>query len=254
MTINWNDYAFLFDWELSAINSHQRGDYQAWLKLSQRVGGKVLELGCGSGRITSKLAENNVDISGLDSSQVLIDMLKKQHLELSQQNIFLGDMTSFKFPTAYDFIFYSYSTFQYLLSLEEQISALKHIKQYLKPNGYIAFDICPYTCDLPLEQPKVLLYKRYNKDLKKNISMYTSHQVDRINQITNWHDSYVLEDDKGNREVLHHHLSLKGIKRDFLELLLKYSGFEMVKAYGDFALNEVTPDSDNIIYLARRVI
>ena len=55
MSLNWEEYAFLFDWELNAISSHQAQDYKAWLKLSQLYGGKVLELGCGSGRIASKL-------------------------------------------------------------------------------------------------------------------------------------------------------------------------------------------------------
>ncbi|MBI9030964.1 class I SAM-dependent methyltransferase [bacterium] len=253
MNLNWNEYAHLFDWELQAINSHQTGDYKAWLELAKQIGGEVLELGCGSGRITAKLAQHDIDISGLDSSPVLIKMMKSKYPQLSQDKIFLGDMMTYKFPKSYDLIFYSYSTFQYLLTLEDQIQALQHIRKYLNPQGYIAFDICPYTCDLPAEQVKVLLYKKFNQALKKEVSMFTSHQVDRINQITTWHDTYVLEDNQGNRDVLHHKLSLKGIRGDFLALLLQYCGFELINSYGDFDLNEVSHSSDNIIYLAKKV-
>ena len=251
MNLNWNEYAFLFDWELYTINSHQTGDYKAWLKLSQERGGKVLELGCGSGRITSQLSENGIDISGLDNSPTLIKMMKKKHPNFPKDKILLGNMLDYEFPTTYDFVFYSYSTFQYLLTLQDQISALKHIRQFLNPTGYIAFDICPYTCDLPIEQAKTLLYKRYNKELGKDVSMYTSHQVDRICQITTWSDSYVMENKNGEREILHHTLSLKGIRGDYLELLLGHCGFRLVSAYGDFDLNEITSTSDNIIYLAQ---
>ncbi len=253
MKLNWNEYAFLFDWELYAINSHQTNDYKAWLKLSQKLGGKVLELGCGSGRITSQLFDSGIDISGLDSSSVLIKMMQEKHPHFPKDKIFLGDMLNYDFPDKYNFIFYSYSTFQYLLTLQDQIKALKHISNYLNPKGYIAFDVCPYTCDLPIEQAKTLLYKRHNKDLGKEISMYTSHQVDRISQITTWNDSYVMENREGEREVLHHTLSLKGIRSDYLELLLEYCGFKLISAYGDFALNELTSTSDNIIYLAQRI-
>lgn len=253
MNLNWNEYAFLFDWELYAINSHQTEDYKAWQQLSQQIGGKILELGCGSGRITSQLSATGLDISALDNSPLLIKMFKEKDLTFPQDKLFLGDMLNYKFPTTYDFAFYSYSTFQYLLSLEEQITALKHIGKYLNPKGYIAFDLCPYTCDLPLEQAKTLLYKRYNKDLKKEIAMYTSHQVDKISQITTWNDSYVMHDSQGNREVLHHTLSLKGVRGDFLELLLQHCGFALIASFGDFDLNEVTADSDNIIYLAQKV-
>jgi SAM-dependent methyltransferase len=253
MSLNWNEYAFLFDWELYAINSHQTGDYKAWLELSKKFGGKVLELGCGSGRITSELFKNGIDISGLDMSPTLIKMMKDKHPSFPKEKILLGDMLEYNFPESYDFVFYSYSTFQYLLSLEDQMKALKHIRNHLNPLGYIAFDICPYTCDLPLKQSKTMLYKRHNRELGKDISMFTSHQVERISQITTWNDSYVLEDKKGNREVLHHTLSLKGVRADFLELLLIHCGYELVAAYGDFALNEVSPASDNIIYVARRI-
>lgn len=253
MNLNWNEYAFLFDWELYAINSHQTDDYKAWLELSKQIGGKVLELGCGSGRITSVLADNKIDISGLDNSPTLIKIMHSKYPNFPKEKIFLGDMTNYKLPSTYDFIFYSYSTFQYLLTLNEQIIALKHIRKHLNPNGYIAFDICPYTCDLPIQQTKVLLYKKFNKELNKNISMYTSHQVDRINQITTWQDSYVIEDNAGKREVLHHNLSLKGIRGDFFDLLLKHCGFELTNSYGDFALNEVTHTADNIIYLAKKI-
>lgn len=251
MNLNWDDYAFLFDWELYAINSHQTNDYKAWLNLSKRIGGKVLELGCGSGRITSKLAENKIDISALDKSQVLINLMKSKHPSFPKEKIFLGDMINYDFPSKYNFAFYSYSTFQYLLNLDDQIKALNHIRKYLTQDAYIAFDICPYTCDLPQEQAKVLLYKKYNKELKKQISMYTSHQVDIINQITNWHDSYVFEDEQGNRNVLHHNLSLKGIRIDYLDILLQFCGFKICDIYGDFLLNQVRSNSDNLIVLAK---
>ncbi len=252
MNLNWDEYAYLFDWELYAINSHQTGDYKAWQKLSQKIGGKVLELGCGSGRITSQLFEEGIDIWGLDNSPTLIKRMKRKHPNLPHERILLGNMLDYEFPTTYDFAFYSYSTFQYLLTLQDQINALQHIRTYLSPNGYIAFDICPYTCDLPIEQAKTLLYKRHNKEIGKDISMFTSHQVDRISQITTWNDSYVMINKDGEREVLHHTLSLKGIRGDYLELLLKHCGFNLVHAYGDFDLNEITPTSDNIIYLAQK--
>lgn len=253
MSVSWDEYAFLFDWELYAINSHQTQDYKAWESLSKLYGGKVLELGCGSGRIASKLRSVGVDITALDNSKFLINKLKREQPEFPAEKILLGDMLTYEFPEKYDFVFYSYSTWQYLLNLEDQKQALLHINKHLVQGGKIAFDICPYTCDLPLEQPKTLLYKRYNKEIKREVSMYTSHRVNRISQITTWQDSYVLEGAKGERDVLHHTLSLKGNRADFLELLLAHCGFKLISAYGDFDLNEVTPESDNIIYIAEKV-
>ncbi|OQY38038.1 MAG: hypothetical protein B6226_04230, partial [Candidatus Cloacimonetes bacterium 4572_65] len=149
--------------------------------------------------------------------------------------------------------FYSYSTFQYLLTLEEQIQALQHIHKYIVPGGYIAFDICPSTCELPESQPKTLLYNIRNEELDSDILMFTSHNVDKFQQITHWQDTYIIVDDNGNRERFQHNLSLKGVSKDDLTLLLAQCGFKLVSIYGDFDLGEVTSDSDNLIYLAQKL-
>jgi SAM-dependent methyltransferase len=252
MLKDWNEYSFLFDWELHAINSHQLNDYKAWLRIHEKFTGKALEIGCGHGRISKEFAKAGRDISAIDLSKNMINKFRKDSGQVKLENIHCGDMLTYEFPEKYNFAFYSYSTFQYLLSADEQITALKHIHTYLEPGGYVGIDVCPYTCDLPLHQAKTLLYKRHNKEINKQVSMYTSHRVDRIQQITSWEDTYVLED-KGNREVFRHRLSLKGVRLDYIQVLFKLCGFELVEMYGDFDLNEVTPESDNIIYIAKKL-
>ncbi len=253
MIKDWNDYSYLFDWELNAINSHQLGDYKAWLAIAKKLGGKVLELGCGTGRISKEFAKEGYDITAIDLSSKMICEFRKNRKDMLLENIHCGSMLDYEFPDKYNFAFYSYSTFQYLLTLDEQIKALTHISKFIERGGFIGFDICPYTCDLPIHQAKTLLYKRQNKDLGKQISMYTSHRVDRIAQITRWEDTYVLEDSQ-SRDVFRHVLSLKGVRTDFLEVLLKLCGYKLVEMYGDFQLNDVTPDSDNIIYIAQKIV
>lgn len=248
---SWNNYAFLYDWEMDILYSNQKKDINIWKALANRYKGKILEIGTGSGRIAHQLNDLGFDIYALDNSSFLIKEFKRRYRNFPIENIFLGDMTNYEFPIKFDFVFYSYSTFQYLLTLEEQINALLHIRKFLNKNAKIAFDICPHTCDLVEHQQTYSVFKRWNSKIKKDVEFFSSHQVEPFSQITRWFDSYVLTNrDGSDREVVHHKLALKGIRIDTLNLLLDKCGFQLENIYGDFDLGEVTPDSDNLIFVA----
>src|SRR6267143_6614834 len=48
----------------------------ALLSLAQRTGGRVLELGVGSGRLALPLAAKGIDIWGIDASPAMVDRLR----------------------------------------------------------------------------------------------------------------------------------------------------------------------------------
>ena len=44
-------------------------ELQFWLKIAKEINGDVLELGCGTGRIATHLAQNEISITGIDISE-----------------------------------------------------------------------------------------------------------------------------------------------------------------------------------------
>ena len=50
-------------------------DQAFYVDLATRTGGPVLELGCGTGRITLPIAERGIDITGVDSSSSMLQVL-----------------------------------------------------------------------------------------------------------------------------------------------------------------------------------
>jgi SAM-dependent methyltransferase len=53
-------------------------DLTAWIELAERANGPVLELGCGTGRVSLRLAEAGVDITGIDSSPALVAAMRER--------------------------------------------------------------------------------------------------------------------------------------------------------------------------------
>jgi SAM-dependent methyltransferase len=53
-------------------------DLAAWTELARRTSGPVLELGCGTGRVSLRLARAGVDVTGVDKSPALVAAMRER--------------------------------------------------------------------------------------------------------------------------------------------------------------------------------
>src|SRR5205085_6728434 len=70
--------ALFYDWECKQFLRKQNKDLQLLISLAQESEGTVLELGCGSGRVTMHLAEAGIDVIGLDHSGPMLNCLREK--------------------------------------------------------------------------------------------------------------------------------------------------------------------------------
>ena len=82
--------------------------------------------------------------------------------------------------------------------------------------------------------------------------MYTSHIIDRINQIKHWKDEYLQIAKNGEERRTYVDISLKECSLDYMKLLFEKCNFEIINIYGDFDKGEVTDDSENLIYVVKK--
>ena len=66
----WDDYAPFYDWENARTLG--RRDVPFWRNLALQAGGAVLELGCGTGRISLPLGRAGVPLVGIDRSEPML--------------------------------------------------------------------------------------------------------------------------------------------------------------------------------------
>src|SRR5262249_31177353 len=67
-------------------------------------GGPVLELACGSGRLTIPIAQSGVEIVGADSSLSMLEAARAKAAAGVKVNFFAADMRDFDLPTRYSLI------------------------------------------------------------------------------------------------------------------------------------------------------
>ena len=67
----WDEYAAFYDWENARTVG--RRDVSFWRGLAARAKGRVLELGCGTGRVLVPVARDGRRIVGIDRSTPMLD-------------------------------------------------------------------------------------------------------------------------------------------------------------------------------------
>ncbi len=248
--MNWDAHAKYYDWEFNLICTNQREDIRIWKALAEEFGGPILELCCGSGRITQELIKDGHNIYAIDNSNEMLDILKAKNLQ--SLKILNSQMTTFKLDRKFKFVMISYSSFQQLLTLDEQIKCLNNIHDHLEDGGVLAMDINPRICEGDDILLRIHSYTAEYPINNSTVTMYTSHKIDRINQIKHWKDEYLEIAENGKEQRTYVDISLKECCKDYMKLLFDKCEFEIINIYGDFERGNVTEDSENLIYVVRK--
>jgi ubiquinone/menaquinone biosynthesis C-methylase UbiE len=251
---NWDEFSAFYDWEQKIINPAQNGDIDFWRKILMHNAGNVLEIACGSGRLTIPIAEAGIDITALDYSPKMIELLKQNAKNKKLKNnikICLADMRNFNINEKFSFVLMGYFALQLLTSLREQIQCLETIYNHLKPKGLLGLDIYPCVCEGNDTSEKELLYTTEFPFDHSQITMYSSYSIDRLRLIKTWHDEYE-QVNHANEKLYHNTISLVECSPSYMELLLEKCGFEIIHLYGSFDKGEVSEKSNNLLYICQK--
>ena len=96
--------------------------------------GRALELGIGTGRLAIPLAARNVDVTGIDVAQAMIDQLKSKP-EAHSIEVHLGSFADLDIEGQFDLVYVVFNTFFLLTSQTEQVRCFRNVASHLTDNG-----------------------------------------------------------------------------------------------------------------------
>ncbi len=126
---------------------------------------RVLELGVGSGRIAVPLARSGHHVTGVDSSEAMLEAGARRMRE-SGVNVVRGDLRCLNLDQQFDLVVFGLSTFQHLLRREDQVAALRSARTHLAHSGRLVIDwTAPRSDDLdPSPRPFQVEWMRESED------------------------------------------------------------------------------------------
>lgn len=231
-----------------------RKDILFFRRLGLRLGGPVLDLGCGTGPLAIDLAGAGLEVVGVDSSHYMLDIAREKRDKLpptskERLNFVEGDMQDFPWQSQFSVALLARGTFLHLLSSEEQLRCLENVRKLLLLGGKIVLDLCLPTVDL-LQGGTSVRTVSLDGDIKLLRTVHTC--CDLNNQVCNF--SVFYQQFKGGvmlEQVLGEaNISLL-FPREVL-LLLRQSKFSVTEVYGDAAGGSLTASSGRMIIVATK--
>jgi trans-aconitate 2-methyltransferase len=99
----------------------------------------ILDIGCGDGKVTSKLASlvPQGQVLGIDSSKEMIDFSRKKFPSSNYENLKFEhlDILDLKFESGFDLV----TSFACLHWVKDHLTVLKNVKRSLRPGGKLLF-------------------------------------------------------------------------------------------------------------------
>lgn len=197
-------------------------------------GGPVLELACGTGRLTVPLAGAGADITGIDRSPSMLEGARnraaRERVEVSFQQ---GDMRDYVLGRKFKLIFISTNSFSHLLEHEEIESYLRCARHHLAPEGRFVIDIVtPSARMLAREWNEVYPIGEYDDpDGKGRIVVTETRRYDAATQVNHSIWRYTNRDTQENWEIP---FSLRMFYPQEIDALLRYNGFAIEQKFGGY--------------------
>ena len=226
-------------------------DHEYFQNEISQAGGKVLEIGVGTGRLFTDALNRGADIYGIDVSRHMIDVLlgkldKDQHHRITLQNII-----DFSFDFGFDLIVAPFRVIMHLAGKEDQLIALNNVCRHLNSNGRFIFDV--FVPDLKQLISGLNNFTDFEGEYEpgKKVRRIVTTQPDLINQTITV--NFRLEWDEDNGVKIHNwEVPLRFFFRYELEHLLERSDFSKYKILGDYQGKELSNDSREFIVVCRK--
>lgn len=224
-------------------------DYEKIYKFIKEVLGKkslepelILEMACGTGGLTEKLARD-YKIHAFDLSDDMLSVcenkIRSKNLKLFKQN-----MVGFSAPASYDAIFSVGDSLNYVTDEKDFEAAIKSSYDHLKDGGIFIFDlnteykfknIPPVTVD-EVEDVLYLWENIYDEEEKLN-----TYGVNFFRNIK----------DNDYKRFYEEHLE-RAYDLSFVKNLLEKTGFKDIEVYDDYEFKEVRDETSRYTFITRR--
>lgn len=204
--------------------------------------GKILEIGCGTGRVYLDLLEQGEEAYGIDVSRKQLDVLKSnaEHRGL-EPRVHRADMRRFDLDETFDLVIVPFNTFVHNTSRTEQLRCLQRVKDHLSDDGKVVLDF-------PI--PK---YVR-SEDEHVEVAEFTNDGSEFF--LVQKYDVDVVEHRLGiERRLFEDREEIARISYEYAQIflnefvhLLHRAGFECWNVYGDFEYGALDSDSDSFVW------
>jgi SAM-dependent methyltransferase len=257
MTSDFDAFAEIYDaWVATAANTDRHVPF--YLDEFAKAGGPCVELGVGNGRITIAAAERGIDITGVDISPAMLDIVRERAKAAglaASVKLVEADMRSFRLPAPAALVAIPFSTVGHLVSADDKAALFRHVHSQLKPGGRFVFDSFVFDPAFAASNANVVRLRAEYADpaTGEDVFLWATQLYDKPTQgirIVAWTDRIGPDGTVTKRRYCR--LAFSWIEPEQTRSLLTTAGFEIEHAWGSFDRTPLDEKSKTQIWVARK--
>jgi SAM-dependent methyltransferase len=276
----WDEYAPFYDWENARTLG--RRDVPFWRRVAEAAQGSVLELGCGTGRVSVPLARGGVDLVGIDRSASMLARAARRARALSRNQyarsnrrvrvpsqrrgsvrrgsggpgdigsltLVRGDIRALPFaPASFSTVVAPYGVLQSLLRDRDLGATLDSVGRVLVRGGTFGIDLVPDVPNWREYENRIQLRGRAAGGA--HLTLIESVRQDRVRRLTTFRQRYVER--LGRRKMAHQfELTFRTLSVRQMTRRLERAGFVVEAVLGDYDGRPWDERAEVWIIVARR--
>jgi SAM-dependent methyltransferase len=249
----WDTYAPFYDWENARTLG--RRDVAFWQRVARSVRGPVLELGCGTGRISLPLARSGVKLVGVDRSAPMLARASERAARAARRfgrgkrpRFVRADIRALPFPTdRFAMVVAAYGILQSLVRERDLAATLASVGRVLQPGGLFGIDLVPDVPNWREYRDRVQLRGRLRG---RPVTLIESVHQDRRRHLTTFDQRF--KEGSGTSAVEHRfQLTFRTLPMAAMVARLERAGFLVDGVFGDYRGRLWAESSDAWLILAR---
>lgn len=226
-------------------------DIPFYLALADKYGDPILDLMCGTGRVTIPLARKGFSVTGLDMSTEMLEIARRKAAEAGIEIDWVNaDGRDFFLKRKYQLILIAFTSLLQLTERREMETCLTSIKANMEYDGRFVIDIFNPDFTILLRNPEDRFPVGEAEDPggrgKVIITECTTYNAADQILTVRWFYRY---DDDG--EEMTHDFRLRILYPQEIDALLRYFGFIIEDKFGDYDFSPFTSTSPKQLIVCR---
>lgn len=227
--LKFYDDGELYDRFILAQNQ-DKYDLDFYLWAAREFGDPILDLGCGTGRVSLNLAKFGFDVTGLDlSPQLLLEAQSKALKNGLKVKFVCGNMSEFSLSKKFPLIITTGFAIAHLYSPDQLYNHFLCIKRHLTTEGIYIFSHLNPNINKILKENEI--YRGEYDDPKRgeHFTIYNRKKYDTVTQIQ--HNTYIF---RSKENEFKKPVDFRMMFPQELDAWVKLCGFEYLYKFGTF--------------------
>jgi len=244
-------FAHLYDLEHSDLED----DLDLYRNFAARCDGSVLELGCGTGRVTLALAQAGCDVVGVDESRSMLELAQARVQEAGlgdRVDLEHLDVREMAWSERFALAIWPLNGFLHLSERTDQALALRKVQRALLPGGFVIVDLPnPHVAFAPQSDDHLVVRRSFQTVQGDLVTSLVSTRTDlarQVQRMTLFYDTVGCQDGLVRRTAVE--MELRFVYRYEMVGLLQEAGFEVDAVHGSYDLDPYESDSPIMLFVA----